>query len=228
MTRLGMNILALDTSTEQCSVALMRGETVIERCVHTARDHADLVLGMVEDVLREGMLSLKQLDGIAFGRGPGGFTGVRIGVGVAQGLALGAGLPTVGVSDLAAVACQATQQPGDILVCMDARMGEVYWAVFRVDDRGRVEPRSPERVGPPRGVMWDEPLHLAAGTGFAAYPDLRDRFKDLTLRTDILPRASDIAKLAALEIEAGQALPARDAQPSYVRDDVAVKPVRHT
>jgi tRNA threonylcarbamoyladenosine biosynthesis protein TsaB len=223
-----MKILALDTATEQCSVALMRDDVVFERCVRTARDHADLVLGMVEEVMREASLSLQHLDGIAFGRGPGGFTGIRIGVGVAQGLAFGAELPTVGVSDLLAIAQQVAEGQGDVLVCMDARMGEVYWAVFQVDESGLLQPRSIERVGPPADVVWSEQLHVAAGTGFAAYPDLCERFKHTTMRADVLPRASDIAKLAELEFKAGRGLPPRDAQPTYVRNDVAVKPARHT
>lgn len=222
-----MKLLALDTSTEQCSVALMRDDVVIERCVRTAREHADLVLGMVDDVMREAALGLNELDGIAFGRGPGGFTGVRIGVGVAQGLAFGAGLLTLGVSDLAAVASQVMQEPGDVLVCMDARMGEVYWAVFRADGSGRLQPLSIEQVGPPASVIWHEPLHLAAGMGFTAHPELRERFNEITIVPDVLPRASDILKLAQFGFRDGHALPAREAQPSYVRNDVAVKPTRH-
>jgi tRNA threonylcarbamoyladenosine biosynthesis protein TsaB len=224
---IGMKLLALDTSTEQCSVALMRDDVVIERCVRTARGHADLVLGMVDEVMREASLALRELDGIAFGRGPGGFTGVRIGVGVAQGLAFGAGLPALGVSDLAAVASQAMQGRGDVLVCMDARMGEVYWAVFRADGSGRLAPLSTEQVGPPASVVWNEQLHLVTGMGFAVYPELRDRFSKVAEVPDVLPRASDIVKLAQFGFRDGHALPARDAQPSYVRNDVAVKPTRH-
>jgi tRNA threonylcarbamoyladenosine biosynthesis protein TsaB len=223
-----MKILAIDTATEQCSVALMLDGIFIERSVRTARDHADLVLGMVEDVMREGNVTWTQLDGLAFGRGPGGFTGVRIGVGVAQGLAFGSGLLTVGVSDLAAVAKQVSAGTGNVLVCMDARMGEVYWAVFHVDDAGRVTPESVERVGPPSSVDWEGPLQVAAGTAFSAYAELAARFSHLPVLGDGLPRASDIAKLAEFEFVAGKGVPAREAQPSYVRNDVAVKPTRHT
>ena len=223
-----MKILALDTSTEQCSVALMRDEIMIERCVRTPRDHADLVLGMIEEVLREGALSLRDIDGIAFGRGPGGFTGVRIGVAVAQGLAFGARLLTVGVSDLAAVAKQLSPKSGDVLVCMDARMGEVYWAVFHFGDHGRMESRSIEQVGSPATVIWDAPLRLAVGTGFSAYPQLRERFSATPTLSDILPRASDIARLAEIEFGAGRGCHPRNAQPSYVRNDVAVKPSRNS
>ena len=138
-----MNILALDTATERCSVALLLGERVIERSVETPRGHADLILPMVEAVLKEGAVELRAVDAIAYGRGPGAFTGVRIAVGVAQGLAFGAGVPTIGVSDLAAVAFQAGAPCEDVLVCMDARMNEVYWACFERDaERLRVLARA--------------------------------------------------------------------------------------
>src|SRR4029453_2048008 len=128
-----MKLLAIDTATERCSVALALDGRIVERIADTPRGHADLVLPMVESVLTEGRVQLADLDGLAYGRGPGAFTGVRIAVGVAQGLSFGAGLLTVGVSDLAAVARQVAQAGERVLVCMDARMGEVYWAVFEYE-----------------------------------------------------------------------------------------------
>src|ERR1700754_1376826 len=121
-----MKILAIDTATERCSVALRIDGAVIERSVDTPRGHADLILPMLGELLAEGGVTLKQLDGVAYGRGPGGFTGVRIAVGVVQGLAFGADLLTAGVSNLAAVAQQVAKPGGRLLVCMDARMGEGY------------------------------------------------------------------------------------------------------
>ncbi len=122
-------ILAVDTATENCSVALMVGDDVISRCEYAPREHTTKILPMVDTVLAEGGLKLGQLDALAFGRGPGSFTGVRIGIGIAQGLAFGADLPMLGISTLAAMA-QGTyrvHQSEQVLSSIDARMGEIYW-----------------------------------------------------------------------------------------------------
>ena len=166
-----MKLLAIDTATERCSVALLIDERIVERATETQRGHADLVLPMVEAVLAEGGLTLRQLDGLAYGRGPGGFTGVRIAVGVAQGLAYGAQLATVGISDLAAVAQQFASAGARILVCMDARMNEVYWGRFEATPDGLVKPTSAERVDRPEAVEPGDAT-IFAGTGFGAYGQL--------------------------------------------------------
>jgi tRNA threonylcarbamoyladenosine biosynthesis protein TsaB len=214
-----MKILAIDTATERCSVALLEDGRFTERSEETPRGHADLVLPMVDSVLRESGVRLQDLDGLAYGRGPGAFTGVRIAVGVAQGLAFGATLPTVGISDLAAVA-QQVAQPGDrVLVCMDARMGEVYWSVFeRPCDQLLVTSLRPERVSPPPDVDAGD-VTIGAGTGFRAYPQLAARL-NLMVHDSVLPRARDIALLAEPELRAGRGRPAAEAQPIYLRDQV--------
>ena len=218
-----MRLLAIDTATERCSVALRLDGQVIERATEQPRGHADLVLPMVESVLQEAGLKLTDLDGIAYGRGPGAFTGVRIAVGVVQGLAFGAGLKTVGVSNLAAVA-QQVAQPGDrVLVCMDARMEQVYWSSFaREQGSDLVTPLNPERVDAPDAVA-DGDYTTLVGTGFNAYPHLRSRLATggRVLHETILPRARDIALLAEAEFLAGRAKPATEAEPVYVRDQVA-------
>lgn len=217
-----MKILAIDTATERCSVALRIHGQVTQRVVDTARGHADLILPMVEEILREAGVSLRELDGICYGRGPGAFTGVRIAIGVVQGLAFGADLPTVGISDLAAVA-QQIAQPGDqILVCMDARMNEVYWATFQCDAKsGLVIASNTERVGRPETVETPVAINVLAGTGFRAYPQLATAFHDLVAH-DVLPRAAEIALLGEAELRAGRGRPAAEAQPVYLRDQVAV------
>jgi tRNA threonylcarbamoyladenosine biosynthesis protein TsaB len=218
-----MRLLAIDTATERCSVALRLQGNVIERISEQPRGAADLVLPMVESVLQEAGVRLADLDGIAYGRGPGAFTGVRIGVGVVQGLAFGAGLQTVGISNLAAVA-QQVARPGDrILVCMDARMNQVYWASFaREPGAELVTPLSAERVDAPDAVV-DSNYTVLAGTGFKAYEQLRTRLAtgDRIVHEAALPKASDIALLAEAEFRAGRAKPATEAEPVYVRDQVA-------
>ncbi len=214
-----MKILAVDTATERCSVALRVDAVCIERAVETMRGHADLVLPMVSEVLRERSLSLSDLDGIAYGRGPGAFTGVRIAIGVVQGLAFGAHLPTVGISNLAAVAQQVAKPGARVLVCMDARMAEVYWGVFDIDERGNATLETQESVSPPIQVSASG-VTILAGTGFQAYPELRLRFSELPVHESLLPRACDIATLAELELLAGRGRPAAQAQPVYLRDRV--------
>jgi len=219
-----MKLLAIDTATERCSVALLIDERVVERASETPRGHADLVLPMVNEVLAEGGLTLRQLDGLAYGRGPGAFTGVRIAVGVAQGLAYGAQLTTVGVSDLAAVAQQFATPGARILVCMDARMNEVYWGRFEATSDGLVTATSVERVDRPEAVDPHDAT-VFAGTGFGAYAQLAVGRAASAVHGAALPLARDIARLAAAELRAGRGQPPERAQPVYLRDQVAtVKP----
>lgn len=214
-----MKVLAIDTATERCSVALRVGGRSIERALDTARGHADIVLPMVEEVLREAGLTLKELDGIAYGRGPGAFTGVRVTIGVVQGLAFGAALPTVGISNLAAVAQQVAKPHAIVLVCMDARMSEVYWGVFEVDFNGVVGIETSERVSSPDEVQAHTPSILA-GTGFRAYAPLQARFSGIEVYDSALPHAREIAALGEIELRAGRGKPAAQAQPTYLRDKV--------
>jgi tRNA threonylcarbamoyladenosine biosynthesis protein TsaB len=214
-----MKLLAIDTATERCSVALLVDDRVIERATDTPRGHADLVLPMVDDVLSEAGLSLRQLDGLAYGRGPGAFTGVRIAVGVAQGLAYGAQLATVGISDLAAVAQQFAVAGARILVCMDARMNEVYWCRFTTMSGGLVQPQTPERVDRPDAVVPADAT-VFAGTGFGAHPQLAAGHA-VAVHAAALPHAREIARLAVAELVAGRGEPPDRAQPVYLRDQVA-------
>ncbi len=220
-----MKVLALDTSTEACSVALLADGKMRLRFEITEKSHADLVLPMVESVLAEAGLELKDLDGFAFGRGPGGFTGLRIATGVVQGLALGTGRPVAPVSSLLAVAEQVPADEGEaILVCNDARMGELYWGIFARKADDAVEPLTPEAVSPPGHVTCDVTgLRHAAGNGIARYPELRHRLEAAGLRIHdgLYPRADAVARLGAHELAAGHGVSAEAALPVYVRDDVA-------
>jgi tRNA threonylcarbamoyladenosine biosynthesis protein TsaB len=153
-----MRVLALDTATEACSVALLNGEEWIGRSAERGLSHAPQILGMVEAVLAEAGMSLSMLDGIAASIGPGAFTGVRISVAVAQGLAFGAGLRVVPVSTLEALAYQVIRAgAGRALACLDARMGEVYWGCFTADLTRGLAAGSTARVGPPESVVLPAP-----------------------------------------------------------------------
>jgi tRNA threonylcarbamoyladenosine biosynthesis protein TsaB len=220
-----MRLLALDTSTEACSVALLLDGDLRMRFELTERGHAELVLPMVDGLLEEAGMRLVDLDGLAFGRGPGAFTGLRISSGVVQGLALGANLPVAPVSSLAAVAEQVAARAGEaVLVCNDARMGEVYWGGYRREPNGAMTAVCSEAVSAPDRVGEGAPVaRHAAGNALPRYPGLAERLvaAGLQLHADIYPRADAIARLGALALAAGQGVAADLALPVYVRDDVA-------
>ena len=220
-----MRLLALDTSTECCSVALSLDGEIRLRSQLTERSHAELVLPMVERLLVETGLTLGDLDGLAFGRGPGAFTGLRIAAGVVQGLALGAGLVVAPVSSLAAVAEQIPAARGEfVVICNDARMGEAYWAVFQRMVDHSLLPVTPELVSPPDRIIVDGFIAgHAAGNAFVRYPGLRERLAGLGWRIHdgLYPRADAVARLGAIELAAGRGVPGEEALPVYVRDDVA-------
>ena len=228
-----MRILAVDTATESCSAALLiDGGGLLAREQRLDRGHAEAILPMVDELLKEAGTPLAALDAIAFGRGPGAFTGVRLAASVAQGLAFGAGVPVVPVSDLRALAQRAldVERAVDrVLVCADARMHEVYWGCFERSAAGLARVVGEEQVGKPALVglptPWSAPAGApvwGAGSGFAAYPGVRAALgaQAAQVFADFLPRASEIARLAAAEVTAGRILPAEQALPVYLRDDV--------
>jgi tRNA threonylcarbamoyladenosine biosynthesis protein TsaB len=225
-----VKILALDTATENCSAALWIDGNLVQRELEAERGHAELILGMIDELLRESATQLAELDAIAFGRGPGSFTGVRLAASVTQGLAFGAGVPIVPISDLRAVAQRAA---GDdvasqrVLVCNDARMQEVYWACFERSPDGLMLPFGVERVNKPSDVQlpdeWATRAINGAGRGFAAYTVLRMNLSDRLNRIDdaVLPGAREIAILAVADVRAGRVHPPEAAVPVYIRNDVA-------
>jgi tRNA threonylcarbamoyladenosine biosynthesis protein TsaB len=220
-----MKILALDTATEALSVSLAMGDQQLDRYLELDRGHAEQVLPLVEALLAEAGVALHDLDAIAFGRGPGGFTGVRLAASVAQGLAFGAGVGVVPVSNLAAVAQRVAQlEPGVdcVLVANDARMREVYWAEFRVSPL-LISIAGAEHVGPPGEVRLPGGRWAAAGRGLRAWPALADLCREAgaILHPELLPRASEILALARSAVVAGQVLDPTQALPVYVRDRVA-------
>lgn len=218
-----MKILAIDAATEACSVALKIGDEVISKYEIAPQQHSQKLLPFVDEILAQGEVKLAKLDAIAFGRGPGSFTGVRIGVSVTQGLAFGADLPVVGISNLAAMAQQAIEQEQaqQVVAAIDARMSEVYFAVFD-NKNGLAAPVSKEIVRKPELL---EPMNLsqahAVGTGWQTYESiLADKFT--CKKSDIaLPSAEFILPLAEMELKNGNGVSAELAQPNYVRDEVS-------
>jgi tRNA threonylcarbamoyladenosine biosynthesis protein TsaB len=180
---------------------------------------------MAEEVMAEAQVSLSMLDGIAASIGPGAFTGVRISVAVAQGLAFGADLKVVPVTTLEALALQVLDRPASrALACLDARMGEVYWGCFAWDAACGVLQSGALRVGPPGTVSLDPSAqYFGVGRGFSAYPVLATLPGLITdeARSATLPNAREIARLGALRLAAGAALDAADLRPLYLRDKVA-------
>ena len=228
-----MKILALDTATGNCSAALLLNGRLLVRERLLERGHAASILAMIDEVLGEGGVSLGQLTAIAFGRGPGSFTGVRLAASVTQGLAFAAGLPVLPVSDLRAVAQRIVAEESAaerILVCNDARMHEVYWSAFARSAGGLAEPVGAEHVGGPAQVAlpaaWLQgPAVWGAGSGFDVYPALGQLGpRGLSVVTGLYPRATEIARLALAEAEAGRLLDAQMAVPVYLRDNVVQPP----
>lgn len=225
-----MNLLALDTATEACSAAILTRGELVERYQIAPREHNRLILPMVEEVLAVCGLSANQLDAIAFGRGPGSFTGVRIAAGVAQGFALGLDLPVLPVSTLAALALEAmrSQAADCAFACIDARMHEVYWGEYQRLEGDDLRLSGNETVRPPETVLVTPGrVGVGVGSGWAAYPEvLRERagHRLAGVLPDRFPRAAILARLGAIAFMRGEGLPPEQAQPVYLRDNVARKP----
>ncbi len=221
-----MRVLAVDTTTEACSVALQNGEEVVGRFAEVGRAHAQQVLGMVDAVLAEAQCSLSMLDGLAAGVGPGSFTGVRISVAVAQGLAFGADLQVLPIGTLEALAWQVVQRGApQALACLDARMHEVYWGCFAADPKRGLSALGAGHVGPPDSVRPPTALdYRGIGRGFSAYPELA-ALPGLMIRPEdacALPNAREMAWLGTLRLGLGEGVDASDLQPLYLRDKVAL------
>lgn len=220
-----MKLLAIETATDVCSVALLHDDRVVDRETREPRSHAERVLDMVRECLEESDLGLSALDALAFGRGPGSFTGVRIATGVVQGLALGTGLPVVPVSTLAAHAAAAWRLLGAarVAVAVDARMGECYWGCYQVTETGEARLVGEERISIPGDISAPPgPGWVGTGSGWAAHPGLAVILPDIRVPGEpILPSARDLLPTAVACFERGETVPADQALPVYLRDKVA-------
>lgn len=221
-----MNILALDTSTEHCSVALWRDGVVHEHAARAGQAHSAILIGMADGVLAEGGLRLAMLDGIAYGQGPGSFTGLRIACAVAQGLAFPSDIPLAGIGTLhaMALACGAAK----VMCCLDARMQEIYHAAYVRQGDAYIEVSAPRVCAPAIAPELPGDGWTGCGSGFAAYRDvLQQRYGAALATIDdaVYPHAGDIARLAAPLFAAGRGIRAEEAAPLYIRDKVALKTV---
>jgi len=223
-----MKILAIETATEGCSAALLIDGKVIDRFRVAPREHGNLILSMVDELLVEADIKLQGLDALAFGRGPGSFTGVRMATGVIQGLAFAADLPVAAVSTLTALAQQAVsdKNPQTIYAALDARMGEVYWCEYE-QVNGVLKAVSDEAVIAPTAVCVEQgKTAVAIGHGWATYEnELREVVgaENLNVLADRLPAAKEVAALAVAMVENKQTVSAEYALPVYLRDNVAKK-----
>lgn len=226
-----MRILAIDTATEACSAALWNTGEICAHFELCPREHTQRILPVVQDILSQSGVTLAELDALAFGRGPGSFTGVRIGIGIAQGLALGAELPMIGVSTLATMAQGAFRKSGAtrVLAAIDARMGEVYWAEYIRDEQGIWHGEESEAVLKPEAVkerlMQLSGEWVTVGTGWPAWPELAADATHLTIIDGevLLPAAEDMLPIAVYLLEQGKTVAVEQAEPKYLRNEVAWK-----
>lgn len=222
-----MNLLAIESSTEFLSLALQVGTEVYAFHECTGPAASQRILPEIQRLLAQAHFTLAGLDGIAYGMGPGAFTGVRVAVGVTQGLALGAGLPVVGVSSLQTVAQAAwlETQAEKVLVCLDARMGEVYHAAFIRQQNEWMEASVPIVCKPHDVPVIEGHGWLAAGSGWRIFADsLSGQYagKISQIHADLLPTAPAMLTLAQPRFAAGQTQSADQAAPLYVRNRVAL------
>jgi len=221
-----MKLLAIETSTEACSIALWIDGDVRERHELAPRRHAELALAWCDGLLAEAGVAKRALDAIAVGRGPGAFTGVRLAVALAQGMALALDRPVVPVSSLAALALEAPEDEAAILAVIDARMGEVYAACYRRDDAGGLVALDEERVCTPATLVLPEAtVWQVVGSGWATYAEVLRGHLTGSLKHadgDRYPQARHVAELAVREYQAGRAVPPEQALPVYLRDKVAL------
>lgn len=218
-------ILAIDTSTEACSVALLYRNEITHDFIISARDHTQQILPMIDKLLKQSNCVLSQIDAIAFGQGPGSFTGVRIGIGVAQGLALGIDRPMIGVSTLMTLAEGAyrTQQATNVIAAIDARMNEVYLGQYQLLNHQwqAVIPEcviAPEKVEKQVKQVSDD--YFSAGTGWQTYPNM---LTDIQPSGILLPQAQDLIVIASHKWENNQTIAVEDVEPTYLRNEVTWK-----
>jgi len=225
------SILAIETATSNCSVALQHEGVVTELSEQGDNIHSQVLLTMVQELLKKADLKVNELNAVAVGQGPGSFTGLRIGIGVAQGIAYGAGCSMLGVSSLAALAAQAKVE-GAVIAALDARMGEVYWAVYKSNAEliGQLQVSAPSLLNVNKlgelGVNLENQDTYLVGNAWSVYQDQFDQVvigDAKMLEEQILPNAKGLLKSANRDYDRGAFISPKDFAPEYVRNNVAVK-----
>ncbi|GEK09381.1 tRNA (adenosine(37)-N6)-threonylcarbamoyltransferase complex dimerization subunit type 1 TsaB [Pseudoalteromonas peptidolytica] len=219
------NLLAIDASTEALSIALHYEGKFIRHFEVCPQQHSQKILPLVERILREADITLNELDGIVFGRGPGSFTGVRISTAVAQGLAYSSGLKLVGVSTLHAMAQQVWMETGkdNVVSAIDARMGEIYLCQYNGLNGRVIQATSEETVIKPENIDFSVSGAVGVGTGWQAFPELASQLACEELDSITLPDAYYMLFIADDAFTKGLSVDAAEAQPQYVRDTVTWK-----
>jgi len=219
-----MKILAIETSTEACSASLDIDDSCISRYKIAPRKHTELILPMIDSLLQEADIGVNSLDAIAFGCGPGAFTGVRIAIGVTQGLAYPHDIPIIPISTLATLAQQFSKKNNRIAAAIDARMNEIYWGLYKVNKYKLVETIKKEKVCLPRNISSPTDGNwLGVGTGWKIYAkDIESEFKcKITdIKVDVYPHAKDVIQLAKPSYVNGKFISADRASPVYLRDKI--------
>ncbi len=219
-----MKLLAIETATEACSAALLIDDSITARAEIAPQQHTRLILPMVDELLTEAGITISNLDAIAFGQGPGAFTGVRIAIGVVQGLAFAHNLPVIPVSSMAALAQQFTEEYSNIAVAIDARMGEVYWGQYQLNDGGIMQLLAEEAVLSPNEVKADSNQKwFGAGTGWGTYEkELSQQFNDnlIGFSSECFPLAKYTLQIAKTKLNRNEIYDASNAEPVYLRNKV--------
>jgi tRNA threonylcarbamoyladenosine biosynthesis protein TsaB len=214
-------LLALDTATDGCSCALYNQGQISALAERTPRGHSDLILPMIDQLLRDAQLKPTDLTALVFGQGPGSFTGLRIACGVTQGIAFAADLPVIPISDLAAMAQAAYRlhHARNVLVALDARMNQIYWGVYQADDAGLMQKVQAEQVINPESVIYPSGEWTAVGNGWAVYPHTHT----MPTLSAVYPLAQDMLTLA-LPLAHNPPCTAARCRPVYLRDQVVQSP----
>ena len=223
-----MKLLAVETATHACSAALYLDGQIQQRFEIAPQQHTRLILPMIDSLMNEAGLKPQQLDGLAFSRGPGSFTGVRIATGIIQGIAFGADLPVVPVSTLAALAQDFFNNNSETLAFtgIDARMSEIFWGVYEKNSQGFAQLVGEEAVTPATGILFPQRAGVGIGSAWEVYQaELSRALGEFVIRyeSDNLPQAAAIALLGVLGLQNNQGVAAEHAMPVYLRDKVAKK-----
>ena len=222
-----MKILAIETATEACSAAISINDTCIYRYEIAPRKHSELILPMIDSLLNEANIKINSFDGIAFGRGPGAFTGVRIAISVAQGLACPHDIPLIPISTLAALAQQYSKENNYIATAIDARMNEIYWGLYKKSNKNIMKAIIKEKVCLPQNITSPSKNNwLGVGSGWQNYSEeIKSKFKSniIGIKNDTYPDAKSILELAKIDYQESKFISPEKASPVYLRDNVATK-----